>query len=171
MSVRLDGDAVAGWKPQPEVPVLNGRRNEGAPAISPDGHWLAYTSNETTRTEVYVCRYPELDGKIPISADGGDHPTWSRVTSELLYTQGNASIMAVPYAVAGAAFRPGKPRVWTEVPRANLDGVRNFDLHPDGKRLVVLKAPATPNGVAHLNANFYLNLLDELRRIAPAGKK
>ena len=166
MSVRLDGDQATGWEPQAERPVINGRRNENAPALSPDGRWLAYTSNETNRSEVYVCRYPELDGKKQISSSGGEHPTWSRVTSELMYTEANVRIMAVSYTVARGEFQPGKPRDWSTIARANLDGIRNFDAHPDGKRLVVLKAPATPLGTAHQNANFYLNFFDELRRIA-----
>jgi len=55
--------------------------------------------------------------------------------------------------------------------RADLDGVVNFDLHPDGKRLVVLKSPKTPARVPHATVNLYLNLFDDLRRIAPPGKR
>ena len=148
------------------TPLLNGDFNEQTATLSPDGKWIAYASNETGRLEIYVRRFPELDGRQQISPNGGTLPTWSHIRKELFYLSGNA-IRVVEYAPAGADFRPGTSRVWAQVTLANIDGVRSYDLHPDGERMVVLQAPATPEGVARDKVVLHLNFLDELRRIAP----
>jgi hypothetical protein len=67
-------------------------------------------------------------------------------------------------------FHAAKPRVWAEIKLANLGGIRNFDVHPDGRRMVVVAAPdpsvaATPN-----KAVIYFDLFDELRQAVPAGR-
>jgi serine/threonine-protein kinase len=170
--LRVEGHDTPRWTPQAPTPLLNSARNETQPALSPDGRWLAYRSDETGKQELYVRRFPELDGKEQISAGGGELPTWSRGGRELLYHSPNSGeIMAVSYAPVGAEFHASKPRVWATVRLAGLDGVRNFDVHPDGKRLVILRAPETPVGAARDKVVLCLNFLDELRRIAPAGKR
>jgi serine/threonine-protein kinase len=169
MSLRIDGDVTKDWKPQAPAMVLNSPFNESAPQLSADGRWLAYTSTETRRREVYVVRFPELDGKQQISTAGGNMPVWSRGTQELLFAESTNRLIAVPYAPVGADFRPGKPRVWTD--QARMEGVRDFDVHPDGKRLVVLKTAATPEVTVPEKAVLYLNVFDELKRIAPPGKR
>ena len=57
--------------------------NESAPRFSPDGHWLAYVSNESGRYEIYVQAYPGPGGKLQISTDGGTEPVWNRNEREL----------------------------------------------------------------------------------------
>ena len=69
--------------------------NEAVPAISPDGDWIAYDSNETGELEVYVQRFPGLGGKVTISTDGGSQPLWSPDGRELFY-RGPRGMMVVP---------------------------------------------------------------------------
>jgi len=63
--------------------------------LSPDGHWLAYTSNETGRFEVYVRPFPGPGGATQVSVDGGDQPIWSRDGRELFYRDGANVVAAV----------------------------------------------------------------------------
>jgi Tol biopolymer transport system component len=58
-------------------PFLRTPFNEGAPRFSPDGHWLAYVSDESGRYEPYVQPYPGPGAKYPISTDGGTEPVWN----------------------------------------------------------------------------------------------
>ena len=59
--------------------------DEQAPAISPDGLWIAYTSDRTGNREIYVERFPELGGEQLISRGGGAYPVWSQDGRELFY--------------------------------------------------------------------------------------
>jgi len=77
----------------------------------------------------------------------------------------------VPYTASGDSFRADKPQLWS--PGQFTDrglGVYNFDLHPDGKRFAVLKAPGTGQIAAVNKVSFIFNFFDELRRRVPSGK-
>jgi serine/threonine-protein kinase len=142
-------------------------------AFSPDGRWLAYTSTESGRSQVYVRAFPAPasgpGGKLLISNAGGVFPIWSRTGRELFYQSGD-QVMAVSYTVKGNSFVAEKPRVWASNFVAPGVG-RKFDVAPDGKRLAVLTPvePAQAPTVDH-DVVFVLNFLDELRRRVPAGK-
>jgi hypothetical protein len=110
--------------------------------FSPDGRWLAYTSNETGRAQVFVRAFPQ-GGKWQVSNGGGRDAAWSRTRPELLYFDTTQPrIMVAPYAVAGNSFRAQEPRAWSGTPvgRPGRDG-RTFALHPDGERVLIVPAP------------------------------
>ena len=78
------------------VPVVATRFTEMTPALSPNGRWLAYVSNETGEDEIYVVPFPNTGaGKWPISAGGGTEPLWSHRGSELFYRAGSGDLVAV----------------------------------------------------------------------------
>src|SRR5947208_1283861 len=78
------------------VPVVATRFTEMAPALSPNGRWLAYVSNETGEDEIYVVPFPNTGaGKWAISAGGGTEPLWSHRGSELFYRAGSGDLVAV----------------------------------------------------------------------------
>ncbi len=86
--------------------------SENGPVISPDGRWLAYTSNESGRREIWVLPFPGPGGKkIQISTDGGTEPVWSRSRPELYFRNGN-KMMAVD--VSNLPDRVGTARVLFE---------------------------------------------------------
>jgi serine/threonine protein kinase len=152
---------------------LKSRSTDVSPAFSPDGRWLAYTSNDSGRDEVYVRAFPPpasgQGGKWQISNSGGTGPRWSRTGHELMYRSGDL-IMAASFTVNGDTFVPEKPRVWI----AKLGGTQ-WDLAPDGKRVVVLIAVALPGGAESApkpehEIVMLLNFFDELRRKVPAAK-
>ena len=147
-------------------PFLNEAAVEVDAVFSPDGRFLAYASTETGPNELYVRPFPGPGGKRQISTTGGKFPAWSR-TGQLFFLGGDDRVMVVDYTTEGEAFNAGKARPWapTQVYR---DGVRmNFDLAPDGKRVVVTPRPADTSSKENLHATFLLNFFDEVRRRIP----
>ncbi|HEV2201728.1 MAG TPA: protein kinase [Bryobacteraceae bacterium] len=145
-----------------------GETNETAPRFSPDGHWLAYTSAESGRNEIYARPYPGPGGKYQISTEGGTEPVWNPKGRELFYRAGN-KMMAVDVSTQ-PGFSAGKPRVLFEgayvpTPRS----FPNYDVSPDGQRFLMVKA--TELGQAPTQINVVLNWFEELKRRVPARSK
>ncbi len=104
------------------------------PRISPDGRWLAYSSDESGVIEVYLQKYPELGHKQHISAGGGRSPTWSRDGLEIIYR--NADRFYAVRFEAGAEPKIGGPRLLFE-----KRGIRGYDVAPDGKGFYAVFRP------------------------------
>ncbi len=83
----------------PPTPLVATAASELGVALSPDGNWAAYMSNESGRNEVYLTRFPSGQGKWQISTDGGAWPIWSRDGGELLFRAGTGNGAAM-FAVA-----------------------------------------------------------------------
>jgi serine/threonine-protein kinase len=159
-------------KPGKPEPFLRTPANERQPAVSPDGRWIAYDSNESGRDEVYVRPFPGPGGKWQVSNDGGQLPVWSRNGRELFFQNLDNRIMVTDYELKTESFDAGKPRVWSGQQLRDIGQSLNYDLAPDGKRFAVLpnlNAPAEEKGDVH--ETFLLNFFDELRRRAPVDKK
>ena len=131
MIMRLDADRTV-------APLLVTEFTESNPAVSADGRWIAYRSDESGRNEVYVQRFPELGGRVQISTAGGTSPLWSSDGAELYYRQGQA-MMAVAVDGTGAAFGAGSPVRLFEG-RYLDDLARNYDVAPDGRFLMIKQA-------------------------------
>lgn len=141
-------------------PVIATGAREILPTLSPDGRWLAYTSDETGREEVYVRPFPNTDdAKWVVSRDGGVAPVWSPTGDELFYMSGRA-LMAVAITRA-PAFRAALPERLFDGPFET--GTPRFDVSPDGSYFVMVEADpdARPTQI-HLVVNW----IDELRRAA-----
>ena len=111
--------------------------------MSPDGRWIAYTSDETSRDEIYVQSFPSLGNKWKVSVDGGSRPVWSRDGKELFYIAADRKLM-VAAVKAGAAFETTAPRALFETRQS---ATRFFDVSPDGRRFLMidpLPEPVTP---------------------------
>jgi Tol biopolymer transport system component len=150
-------------------PFLKTRFNESVPAFSPDGHWLAYISDESGRYEVYVQPYPGPGGKLQISTEGGTEPAWNRNGRELFYRSGN-KMMAVDIATQ-PGFAAGKPRMLFEGSyQPTLTTIQNYDVSPDGQRFLMLKPPEqSETGPTQINV--VLNWFEELKQKVPTGNK
>jgi Tol biopolymer transport system component len=142
------------------VPFLKSSFNEASPMISPDGRYLAYQSDESGRTEVYVQLFPGGGAKRPISTGGGSEPVWARDGRELFF-RGPEGMMVVSFVRQDGGSEPGKPRVW--VAKADLDP--SFDLAPDGTRFITVQSVSDPRPVT-----FVLNFFDEVQRRVTAAK-
>lgn len=167
MILPMAGDEASGWMPGTPTKFLSTPFAEREPMFSPDGRWLAYSSNESGRDEVYVRSFPGPGTKSQISTNGGTYPTWSRTKRELLYGL-NGQIMVAPYKVEGESFRAEKPRPWFEGRYVVRGLTRMFDLHPDGTRVALQTVEQTR--VKQVKLTFLFNFFDELRRIAPVTK-
>jgi dipeptidyl aminopeptidase/acylaminoacyl peptidase len=77
--------------------------------FSPDGHWIAFESDESGRSEVYVQPFPSTGAKSQISADGGVSPEWRRDGREIFYVRGDGRLVAVPIKPNGIRLDPGTP--------------------------------------------------------------
>jgi len=168
MILPIDGDEASGLKPRRPTPFLNGPFNESDAAFSPDGRWLAYSSNESGRVEVYVRPFPGPGGKWQISTGGGFYPTWSRNGRELFYETPEETLMVAPYSEQSGSFLADKPRLWCETRIPTQQGIRGFDLHPDGRRFAVLQEVVEPSQAKRDHVVLFLNFVDELRRLAPS---
>ena len=138
---------VIGTDPQRTPRALvKTRFSETSPQISPDGKWLAYTSDESGRPEIYVSPFPGPGGRIAISTGGGTEPRWSRDGRELFYRLGDR-MMAVTMT-PGPSLTASSPRTLFEgrfqVSDTNSGG---FDVSSDGRFLMiqptVAEQPAT----------------------------
>ena len=147
-------------------PLLSSPAMEILAELSPNGRWLAYSSDESGRFEVYVRSYPDLDKKWQISPSGGIEPAWSRDGTELFYRdEQGLSLMAVDIQQE-PDFRPGRPRVLLEgayVPTIWVG--RNYDVAPDGQSFLLVEQEL--EGIEQAQIQVVLNWFEEVQRIAP----
>jgi len=122
--------------PRAAQPWLQTPADEWAGRLSPDGRLMAYNSNESGRTEVYVQAFPQAGGKRLVSENGGSNAIWSRDGRQLFYRHDD-QIMAVEVE-PGPGFATGKPAVLFSG-RYRMTG-RDFDVSPDGTRFVMMRS-------------------------------
>ena len=142
---------------------------EHMPMFSPDGKWLAYTSNESGKNEVWVRRYPRTPGVARlVSPDGGAGPVWSPDGSTLYYRGASGELMAVPTTL-DPTFNAGRPRpLFRYAGIFRMSGTAAaYDIHPDGKRFIMVSEPDEPIAQGPDQIHIVLNWFDELKRLAP----
>ena len=169
-AIESDGAGLRAGKP--EI-FLQTSADERQGTFSSDGRWLAYTSNESGKYEVYVRAFPDKGGKWQISNEGGVYPVWSRNGQELFFRADDNRIMVAPYATKADSFVPGKPRVWSDKRLADYGtiGISNYDVAPDGKRIAALMPVESPEAQqTQSHVIFHENFSDELQRKVPTSK-
>jgi serine/threonine-protein kinase len=122
------------------VPLANGPATELDAAVSPNGRWLAYASEESGVFEIYVRPFPDAaSARWQVSAAGGTDPVWSRSGRELFYLSPQNEMMSVEVA-PGAAFTISPPkRLFSTAPYSPIGPVPSFDVSPDDKRFLLLR--------------------------------
>jgi dipeptidyl aminopeptidase/acylaminoacyl peptidase len=141
--------------------LLGGPFAKNEPAVSPDGRWLAYVSNEQGgRTTVFVRPFPEGDGRWQISTSSAVEPRWSPDGRELFY-RSNQTIYRVAVDTRDG-FAAGRPEPLIDRV-ASGSSIRTFSLAPDGKRFLT---PRSPEGRGSLRT-IYLDLGFARRLSAP----
>ena len=156
MMLSLDGT------PRTE-PLLRTQFAERNAHISPDGHWLAYESNESGQEEVYVRPFPNVsDGRWQISSAGGNVPLWARSGRELFFRSG-ASLMSVSVQTT-PTFSAASP---TKLFEGYLSGLgRTYDVSRDGQRFLMIKNNSSREQTAATMV-VVLNWFEELKARVP----
>jgi Tol biopolymer transport system component len=120
-----------------QVPAGSGA---SAPALSPDGKWLAYASGESGRREVYVVPFGQGSGKWLVSTNGGEQPRWRGDGKELFYLTWDGKMMAADFAEQGSGLIIGKPKLLFQPNFSTYiaPGLSVYDVTPDGKKFVMI---------------------------------
>ena len=150
--------------------VLNTAFDETNGAISPDGRFLAYESDESGRKEIYVRPFPDVTGgRWQVSNGGGTRPLWSRNGRELFYYVAPGTLMAVDIET-GPAFVTGPPQKLFTGPYLTPFDSRTYDVSPDGRRFVMIKTAETADQVAPAPRIVIVqNWFEELKRLVPTN--
>jgi len=162
--VPMDGDG------KPEL-FLSTPFAESDAAFSPDGRWLAYASDESGRSEIYVRPFPPGGGKWQVSDGGGGYPRWSGDGRELFYRT-DEGVMVASVEATGATFRAGKPRQVLEgMFRGGIGGIplagnifADWDVTRNGQRFIMFPSVEDSGQVAHPHVTLVTHWFDELRR-------
>jgi serine/threonine protein kinase len=160
----MEGDPK--WRP-----LLQEKYNELQPQISPNGRWMAYTSNQSGHYEVYVRPFPKVDTEQwQVSTSGGDSPLWSPDGRELFYRNGDAA-MTVPVKT-DPSFSLKTPKILFRgeyIPsdlRLGSFEPHSWDIRPDGKRFLMMKqsGAGTSATAGPRRINIVLNWFEELKQ-------
>jgi len=164
-SMSMEGDHK--WEPLPQE-----KYNGLQPEFSPDGRWMAYTSDESGRFEIYVRPFPDVNkGRWQISTAGGDTALWSPNGRELFYRNGDA-VMAVAIGTE-PTFKANKPETLFRGTYASssLQETHPWDISRDGKRFLMMKEAASTGNPAAAETprkiNIVLNWFEELKQRVP----
>ncbi|MBV9498913.1 MAG: protein kinase [Acidobacteriaceae bacterium] len=132
--------------------------NEDQGQFSPDGHWVAYTSNESGLSEIYVIPFPPTSsgGRWLVSRGGGVQPRWRPDGKELFYISPDSRMMAVDVSTS-PVFRAGipQPLFQTEMVDTGIrTGPMSWDITPDGKRFLIITATASDTSSLNVVLNW-----------------
>jgi hypothetical protein len=148
---------VEAGQPGSARPFLQTPSAEYQATFSSDGQWVAYSSNESGRSEVYVTSYPDGRIKRKVSRDGGADPRWSADSGRLFYAS-RGRVMVVE--ALDDRWGPSQPEVFVEA----IDAILTWDVAPDGQSVIALERRPAPR--LHLVQNWF----EELKRLVPANE-
>jgi tRNA A-37 threonylcarbamoyl transferase component Bud32 len=114
--------------------------DESVPALSPDGHWLAYQSDQTGQMEVYVRSYPQPGARVSVSLQGGSEPVWAHNGRELFYRSGD-SLMSASVTLSPTLAVTGRRGLFAG-PFLNGGTFREYDVAPDDQHFVMISGGA-----------------------------
>jgi serine/threonine-protein kinase len=143
--------------------VASPKFDERAATLSPDGRWIAYQSDETGRSEIYVRPFPKADeGRWQISSAGGDEPLWSRGGREIFFRAASGEVMAVPVTTTPAFAAEAPHALFAAQDYAHAPSYRAYDVSPDGRRFVMLRPIADSVATAANQVVLVDNWFEEL---------
>ena len=141
LPIDVDGKAGQPFRFHPEE-----TSSEVQPVVSPDGKWLAYSSDHSGRFEVYVSPLQGSGGRYQISTQGGRLPKWSRNGRELFYVELNPRRLMAAEISPGKVFQVGAPKPLFVI--RNDGGAVYYDVAPDGMRFLALTQPQGASGAS-----------------------
>jgi serine/threonine-protein kinase len=147
-------------------------------ALSRDGRWIAYESNESGRSEVWVRPFPGVNtDRKQVSTNGGVKPSWSKSTDELFFVEPGGerpggTLMVVSFAAGATLSDPRVPRQLMYAADNNLGlrrNWRNYDVSKDGKRFLTVKQLPEPAATRTRELVVVQNWFEELKRLVPVN--
>ena len=162
VSAGAASDTIRGIADVPRAVVATAAQ-EFAPSVSPDGRWIAYGSDETGRTEIFVRPFPDAQGaRYVVSRAGGTEPVWSHSGKELFFRDGANRLVAAEIE-QGAAFRVVAERVlFSTKSYASDNRHRYYSVSPDDRTFYFVKSGAAVGAKSEVVV--VLNWFDELIR-------
>ena len=173
------GGDILGYRPGEDgepTPILREAYFEGEPAVSPDGRWIAYASDETGRLEVYVRPFPDVGaGRWQVSSQGGRLPGWAHGGRELYFIENRGGgAMWVVEVESAATFTHGTPAVLFESPgqwSGSAQTGNTYDIAPDDQRFLIATQGRVDGGGQDGDAGparvLVNNFFEELKRMVP----
>jgi serine/threonine-protein kinase len=162
----LAGDRPVNW-------LTRTTFSEVSAAISPDGRWIAYESDEEGQRRVWVRPFPDVDrDRWLVSPGGGSQPLWARNGRELFFLAPDGTLMGIPVDAVpvGAPFTLRTPLAVTISgpyrTRTGNQAGRTYDIAPDGKRFLRIKVEADA-GSGPTRFVIVQNWVEELKRLVP----
>jgi len=137
-------------------------------ALSADGRWLAYNSNESGTSQIFVRPFPNVDaGRWQISTEAGTKPTWARNGQEIFYLSVvGGSMMTVPVRTTGGFSSDRPTKLFDGRPYYATPASRTYDVAADGKRFLMIRLPAT-EAMPEAKIVLVLNWFEELKARVP----
>jgi len=150
-------------------PFLQTPGYESHPSFSPDGNWIAYSSEESGQREVYMRPYPGPGAVIPLSIGGGTEPVWSEDGGRVFYRDISGHRIMVVSVGHGAPLHIARPELVIEGEYgAGADWARTYDVWPDGSRFLL----EDDSGMLELSTQFNVvyNWFEALESIVSISK-
>ncbi len=148
---------ILGLEDRSQRPYLETSSDEGAAALSPNGRWLAYTSDQSGRDEVYISSFPVPGAALRVSQAGGREPRWGSDGLELFY-RSKAGMMVARVRVTLASRVERHDVLFDDRPYVAIPNGAGYDVHPDGQRLLMVR-----RGPESREIVVVLNWFDQLR--------
>lgn len=144
------------------TPVVQTPFNEHNSRISPDGHWLAYSSNESGRDEIYIQPYPEGGSRLTVTTSGGDQPVWAR-DGRTLFFRSNSAVFAIDFVAAPQPSVTNSRSLFPDrFDNPQAGNHTGYDAFPDG-RLLMLQSSADQSSEG-TKIVMVFNWLEELKQ-------
>jgi Tol biopolymer transport system component len=127
------------WPERKAKPLLQAKWTVRSAQFSPDGRWMAYSSNEAGKWEVYVSPFPSVNGKWQVSSAGGQEPRWRQDGKELFYLSAEGKMMAVA-VTASPSFAASSPITLFQTHRrqpVSSNDVFSYDVSADGQKFLI----------------------------------
>jgi predicted Ser/Thr protein kinase len=149
------------------APLVTHPGDQVEPEFSPDGRWLAYSTNESGKPEIVVVPFSGDRigrGKWQVSTTGGRRPKWSRAGNQIIFIGADNRLYTVPYTAGPERFDAGSPRLFSTRKLASSLYRGNYDLDRDGKRVIAVLPPEGEEEAPNSILRVLLNASAELRR-------